>query len=123
VNLSGANPYNVAAGSARQIVEQLIAEDRVHAPLLLNINLQGEEPLGIRVAPMSLVMGTQGYQRRVSPGGQVYLWHQWVAPEDDPVEGTDLYWYSRGYITVTPLKIDQTDNAAVSEMELLFSRP
>jgi 5'-nucleotidase len=123
LNLTGANPYNVAAGSARRIVERLIAEERLNAPLLLNINLQGEEPLGVQVAPMSLVMGAQSYQRRVSPAGQAYLWHQWTAPEDDPVEGTDLYWYARGYITVTPLTIDQTNNATVSEMELLFRQP
>ena len=123
VNLNGPDPYNVSAGWARRIVEQLIAEDRVRAPLLLNVNLQAQEPLGIRVAPMSLVMGTQSYDRRVSPSGQNYLWHEWEFPEDDPIVGTDLYWYSRGYVTVTPLRIDQTDSAAISEMELLFNRP
>jgi 5'-nucleotidase len=123
VNLTGTNPYNVAAGSARQIVELLIAEERLHSPLLLNVNLQGEEPLGIRVGPMSLETGVQSYDRRTSPTGQNYVWSEWLAPEDDPIEGTDLYWYVRGYVTITPLTIDQTDVSAVPEMRTMFERP
>ncbi|NQT91930.1 MAG: 5'/3'-nucleotidase SurE [Lentisphaerae bacterium] len=122
VNLTGPDPYNVAAGWARRVVDKLIAEERIRAPLLLNVNLQAEEPLGIRVAPMSLVTGEQSYDRRISPAGQNYLWAEWSAPEDDPLEGTDLYWFARGYVTITPLQIDQTDSQGISEMELLFKR-
>jgi len=119
----GSNPYARAAGWARQIVEQLRDAGRFETPLLLNVNHPGEEPLGIRVAPMSLAVGTQGYDRRESPRGQEYVWDEWVAPEDDPVEGTDLYWFHRGYITVTPLRIDQTDTAEIPQLEQLFKRP
>ena len=123
VNLNGPNPYQVSAGWAWQVVERLQAEGRLEAPLLLNVNLQGEEPLGIKVAPMSLVMGKQTYDRRTSPIGRDYLWSEWLAPEDDPIEGTDLYWYARGYVTITPLRIDQTDLGAISTLESFFIRP
>jgi 5'-nucleotidase len=119
----GTDPYRVAAGWARRIVEQLEAEGRLRAPLLLNVNLQGEEPLGIRVAPMSMQVGEQEYDRRVSPGGQVYLWDMWEPPEDDPIEGTDLYWFVRGYVTITPLSVDQTEAALLGELEPLLGRP
>lgn len=123
VNLTGPDPYNFSAGWARQIVEQLQAEERLHAPLLLNVNLQATEPVGIKVAPMSLATGLQSYDRRTSPAGQEYVWAEWIAPEDDPVEGTDLYWYARGYVTITPLRIDQTDSAEIASLEALFIRP
>ena len=123
VNLTGPDPYNFSAGWALQIFETLSSEGRLHAPLLLNVNLQATEPVGIKVAPMSLVMGEQSYDRRTSPAGQDYVWAEWLAPEDDPIEGTDLYWYSRGYVTITPLSIDQTDSAAISTLESLFKRP
>jgi len=123
VNLDGPDPYNVSAGWARQVVELLRDEGRIQVPLLLNVNLQGEEPLGIKVGPMSLETGIQRYDRRTSPGGQDYLWAEWYAPEDDPVEGTDLYWYRRGYVTITPMSIDQTDSAAIFILEPLFNRP
>lgn len=87
MNLTGPDPYSVSAGWARRVVEQLLAEERVRPPLLLNVNLQAEEPLEIRLAPTSLVTGVQSYDRRVSPGRQVYLWHERSAPEDRPLEG------------------------------------
>jgi 5'-nucleotidase len=123
VNPTGSDAYQVAAGWARRIVQQLLAEGALRAPLLLNVNLQGQQPAGIRVTPMSLAMGEQRYDRRVSPRGQTYLWDDWSPPEDDPVEGTDLFWFRRGYITITPLRIDQTDTAAIPMLERLFSRP
>ena len=123
VNLTGPDPYNVSAGWARQIVEQLQAEERLKAPLLLNVNLQATEPVGIKVAPMSLAMGVSSYDRRTSPFGQDYAWAEWIAPDDDPIEGTDLYWYERGYVTITPLRIDQTDSAEIASLEALFRRP
>lgn len=123
VNLTGPNPYTVSAGWARRVIERLNMEGRLHAPLLLNVNLQAEEPLGIMVAPMSLETGVQSYDRRMSPSGYDYLWSEWSAPEDDAIEGTDLYWYARGYVTITPLAIDQTDQAMIPELELIFKRP
>jgi 5'-nucleotidase len=123
VNPIGPDAYQVAAGWARRIVERLHMEGRLRAPLLLNVNLQGQQPAGIRVAPMSLALGEQRYDRRVSPRGQVYLWDDWAPPEDDAVEGTDLFWFHRGYITITPLRIDQTDPAEIPTLERVFTRP
>jgi 5'-nucleotidase len=123
VNLDGVNPYRLAAGWARNVLEQLQSYDRLQAPLLLNVNLQSEEPVGIRVAPISMETGVQRYERFITPTGQAYLFNDWLAPEDDPVEGTDLYWYSRGYVTITPLAIDQTDTARLREIDLIFHHP
>jgi len=120
---SGPDAYAAAAGGARQVLASLQTEDRIRAPLLLNVNFPCVAPQGIRVAPMSLATGTQGYDQRVSPGGQGYLWDTLSPPEDDPVVGTDLYWFQRGYITITPLRIDQTDSAQIAEMELVFHQP
>jgi len=117
------NPYPSAAGWARRIVEQLRDAGRLRAPLLLSVNLPAVEPQGIRVASMSLLTGVQAYERRVSPGGQAYLWDVWSPPDDDPDEGTDLHWFVRGYITITPLRIDQSDAGAIPELEALFNRP
>lgn len=120
---TGSDSYAAAAGWARQVLERLQTEDRIRAPLLLNVNLPCGAPQGIRVAPMSLATGTQGYDQRVSPEGQRYLWDTSSPPEDDPVVGTDLYWLHRMYITITPLQIDQTDLAQIEEMKRVFDRP
>jgi 5'-nucleotidase len=120
---SGPDSYDIAAGWARQVLETLQTEDRLRAPLLLNVNVPCGEVQGIRVVPMSLAPGTQDYDRRVSPRGQVYLWDTWSPPDDDPVVGTDLYWLHRMYVTITPLTIDQTDSAQIAEMKLVFHQP
>jgi 5'-nucleotidase len=101
--------YRVAAGWARRVLETLLRDGLVHAPLLLNVNVPAGGPQGIRVTAMSLTLGNQRYERRTSPRGLDYLWDDWSPAETDGDEGTDLYWFSRGFVTVTPLTVDQTD--------------
>jgi broad specificity polyphosphatase/5'/3'-nucleotidase SurE len=71
---------------------------------------------------MSLALGEPRYERRQSPRGVEYYWDTWVVPEDDSVEGTDLYWIARNYITVTPLMVDQTDREALGVLRGMFER-
>ena len=114
--------FAVAAGVARRLVADLVERDLLHAPLLLNVNVphvEDGEPRGIKPASMSLVLGEQRYERRVSPRGAVYYWDDWSAPEDDVSAGSDLYWFVRGWVTVAPLRIDQTD---LDALELLRER-
>jgi 5'-nucleotidase len=101
--------YGVAGGWARRVVAALIEADALRAPLLLNVNVPAGTPVGIRVAPMSLDLGEQRYDDRRSPRGLRYLWDDWSAPDSASVGGTDLDWFVQGYVTVTPLAIDQTD--------------
>jgi len=112
--------YRVAAGWARRVLETLIRDGLVHAPLLLNVNVPAGGPQGIRVASMSLALGNQRYERRASPRGVDYLWDDWSPADEDPTEGTDLYWFRRGFVTVTPLTVDQTDAAMGSRLEEVF---
>jgi 5'-nucleotidase len=121
VNVGGdSSYYRVAAGWARRVLETLIRDGFVHAPLLLNVNVPAGGPQGIRVASMSLALGNQRYERRTSPRGLDYLWDDWSPADEDPTEGTDLYWFRRGFVTVTPLTVDQTDAAMGSRLEDVF---
>ena len=123
-NVGGdAEYYRVAAGWARRVVEALVQEGQLHGTLLLNVNIPADGPAGVRVAPMSLTLGEQRYDRRESPRGLVYLWDDWSPPGDDMVEGTDLFWFSRGFVTVTPLTVDQTDRATLSSLGEAFGEP
>lgn len=122
VGVGSSQDYHVAAGHARQLVERLRAAGMIAPPLLLNVNVPAGGPAGVKVAPMSLALGTQGYERRYTPRGQLYFWDNWSPPEGDPVEGSDLFWFSRGYVTVTPLRIDQTDVAELPILEQGLNR-
>ena len=118
-NVRGEGDYSVAAGWARRVMEALIEADVLHAPLLLNVNIPMGEPIGIRVASMSLDLGLQRYEERRSPRGLRYVWDNWAAPES-ATDGTDLDWFGRGYVTVTPLALDQTDRARLAPLDAVF---
>lgn len=102
--------YHATAGFARHLIERLAREGRLRPPLLLNINV----PAGVanvlpavRVTRQSVKTSSQRYERRTNPSGQLYFWDNWDPPADD-AEGTDLNAFNRGFITVTPLRVDQT---------------
>ncbi|OGU05692.1 MAG: 5'/3'-nucleotidase SurE [Gemmatimonadetes bacterium RBG_16_66_8] len=112
VSLEGSDlvDFHAAAGFTRRFIERLRNEGRLRAPLLLNVNVPagvaGVLPV-VRVTRLSLVRSSQRYDRRTTPNGQLYFWDNWQAPTED-VEGTDLYAFMHGSISVTPLSIDQT---------------
>jgi 5'-nucleotidase len=122
VGVGSHQDYEIAAGYARQLVERLRALGKIAPPLLLNVNVPAGGPAGIKVAPMSLVLGEQAYDRRYTPRGQLYFWDAWSPPEGEAVEGSDHYWFSRGYVTVTPLRIDQTDTSELPILEQGLNR-
>jgi 5'-nucleotidase len=119
-NVRGDGDYRVAAGWARRVLTTMIEAGALRAPLLLNVNVPYGTPLGIRVAPMSLELGEQRYDDRRSPRGLRYLWDDWSAPADTTGDGTDLDWFARGYVTVTPLAIDQTRESMLEPLGALF---
>lgn len=116
--------YATAAGAVRVLVEQLLAEGLLEPGLLLNVNLPAASSRsyrGVRVARQSTAPNTSDYEPRTSPRGRLYFWDMWQ-PAFDDVEGTDLYYFNRGYITITPFKIDQTDGATLDAFQPRLDR-
>jgi 5'-nucleotidase len=122
-NVGRGGDYGVAAGWAKRVLATLIEGDVLRPPLLLNVNVPSGTPVGIRVAPMSLDLGDQRYDDRVSPRGLRYLWDDWSAPDGASSAGSDLDWFLQGYVTVTPLEIDQTDRPMLGPLNTLFEGP
>jgi 5'-nucleotidase len=77
----------------------------------LALNVPAGAIKGLRVVPHSLKNGTNRYDRRESPTGQLYFWNVWTEPVDDDPD-TDVGAITNGYAAVTPLRIDQNDEAA-----------
>ncbi len=113
--------YQAAARYVRTLVEELKGRDMLSSGLLLNINLPTGVANGIRGVQLtnaSTDAGVQGYERRQRPRGGTYYWDTWREKEDD-VEGTDIHGIAQGYITITPLIVDQTDYARIEAFEFL----
>ena len=114
--------YAAAAGFMKTLVRQLREGGAIEPGLFLNVNVPAasSRPLmGVRVVRQSVAPNTANYEPRTSPRRRLYFWDNWQ-PAFDDVEGTDLYGFNRGYIVITPFKIDQTDVRALETLKPLL---
>jgi 5'-nucleotidase len=87
---------------------------------VLNVNLPNRpwsEIQGVRLTRL----GTRSYSdtliKKVDPRGRAYYWIGGQDPVWLPQSGSDFSAVSEGFVSVTPLVLDLTDNQAMSEME------
>ena len=108
--------YKRAAQIARSVIDRVL-EHKLDAHGVVNINIPCTEsddaPMpSIRVVEMNAAPGTEEYERRVSPAGQVYYW---VATDGmaftHTAPDTDVEALLERCVTVTPLTYVLTDHA------------
>jgi 5'-nucleotidase len=103
--------FDALAPWVERVLELLIERD--HCPLL-NVNFP-LEPRGLRWTRQSV----RHYDGRVVPGhdprGRPHFWITTV-PLEAPDEGTDRWAVSQGWISLTPLRLDLTDEKALEEV-------
>jgi 5'-nucleotidase len=122
--------YDVAARHARETIDRLLkaARDRAGARTVsglqphasLSINLPVTEADGptppMRVCPMNVHGMIDAYRKGTNPLGEDYYWADGAPLEFHATEaGSDVQELFNRCITVTPLKYDLTDYAAVAE--------
>lgn len=127
----GRTRFDVAAAHARRTIDRILSHGmgergglRPHDCLSINIpiceegtSLQPPTPdrPGVRVCPHNIHGLEDSYERRVSPGGDVYYWSAGSGlgfRTADP--GTDVDLIKQRFITVTPLRYDLTAHEQVS---------
>jgi 5'-nucleotidase len=119
----GRADFQYACQYARKLVGTVL-EKGLPPKSVLNVNvpqLRDDEIKGVRVTRL----GKRTYQdtliERTDPRGRAYYWIGGDAPIWEPEEGTDFLAVDEGYVSVTPLHLDLTDNAlraALSEWTL-----
>jgi 5'-nucleotidase len=117
VSLRGdeAADYGAAAAYVRQLVDQLRARNELRPGLFLNVNVPAGQRNGVMVARLSTKPRYDTFERRTSPRGRLYYWPDFRQLEDDD-EGTDVWGFVRGYITVTPMTLNVTDAVATKRL-------
>lgn len=110
--------WTTAGILARRVLQHMLA-DPLPPRVFLNLNVPDlplDQVAGIR--PASL--GRRDYSPLVAqnrdPRGREYFWVGGAPLELDDTEGTDGYWFRRGYATLTPLHPDQTHRGALERM-------
>ena len=79
---------------------------------LINVNFPPKPPVGMRWTRQSL----RHYDGKIVPGedplGRKHFWFT-VTPVEDVEEGTDRWAVEHGYVSLTPIRLDLTDESAL----------
>lgn len=83
---------------------------------LVNVNLPAKAPKGVLWTRQSV----RRYDGKVVPGkdpmGRTHFWFT-VVPIESVEEGTDRWAVEQGYVSITPLRLDLTDEKALADVE------
>ncbi|MBI2955958.1 MAG: 5'/3'-nucleotidase SurE [Acidobacteria bacterium] len=102
-----AKEYAATAAFVRELIEELRASGRLRPGLFLNINAPAGEWRGVRITRQSTTATPQLFSRFASPRGGVYYWSDYAHLGQDE-EGTDVWAFLNGFISITPMELDQT---------------
>ncbi len=87
---------------------------------LLNVNIPHrpwEEIAGVAVTRLGSRKYRDTLVRKVDPRGRDYYWIGGEDPVWEPRPGTDFHAVHDGWISVTPLRLDLTDDGALAELD------
>jgi 5'-nucleotidase len=89
--------------------------------MVLNVNVPPGKPKGVKITRLGVRQYTNVFSKRVDPRGGEYYWMAGTPHDvngDEP--GVDLWAISNGYISITPLQYDLTDNQGAAVIESLL---
>lgn len=111
--------WDTATRVARHLAETVHREG-LPAHTLLNVNVPNlpiEQVKGYAVTRMGQSRFVETFDRRVDPRGNVYYWMDGSLEPCGDTEGTDLEALERGYVSLTPIWFDLTNQAALPALQ------
>ena len=113
--------YATTAAYMRQLVDQLREAKLLKTGLFLNVNAPAGERKGVMLTRLSAKTSKEKFERRESPGRRVYFWSAYrpFDRSDMAEEGTDIWAYLHGYISITPMTLDVTEPKAFEGLRSL----
>jgi 5'-nucleotidase len=111
--------FENAADYSYNLITKILGSNFDFTMTLLNINIPSISNIkGIRTTYLNKNFYDDQYEKRVDTFGKDYYWLSGEFPMDSLGEGSDQMAVNNGYISVTPLKVDQTYH---EKLELLNS--
>jgi 5'-nucleotidase len=115
VSLVDGGDFAVAARVARLVAMRVLVEGLARQTLL-NVNVPGEAPRGIRFTRL----GQRVYGGKVveqnDPRGRPHYWLGGGPPQWEALDGTDMGAVHEGFVAITPLHMDLTNHRALALM-------
>lgn len=105
-----------------QRIIRTVLDNGLPPGVCLNVNMPKDcTPRGIKTTACSPGRWTEEYADYTSPHGQRFYWLTGVYKDFEPQNPAgDNYWLNRGYITVVPIRPDQTAHDAIGRLSTLF---
>lgn len=110
--------YAPAARAALTVAKRVL-EHGLPAGVLLNVNvpyLQDDAFKGYTITRQGLRVYRDVLDARLDPRGSPYYWIGGEIPTGVAEDGTDFGALSAGYVSITPLQLDLTDQAALKSL-------
>jgi 5'-nucleotidase len=98
--------------SVREVLEMLLPLGELK---LVNVNFPNEEPLGALWTRQSVRLYDGKVVPDSDPMGRQHFWFT-VVPITETEEGTDRWGVEHGYVSITPLRLDLTDEKALARI-------
>jgi 5'-nucleotidase len=112
--------YKAAAGFVAALVREL-ARKGFEKGMLLNVNVPALPPdkiKGIKITRQDLQPTVEFFEKKESREGRDFYWPSYKVLPGGP-EGTDIWAVRNGFISITPLSLDQTGPAALQSLKSL----
>ena len=115
-----------AAQVARAVVEQVLAQQPMQRPWLLNVNIPNRADalsLPRQITRLGRRHASEAVIRQTSPRGETIYWIGPAGDAREAGEGTDFHATASGSVSITPLQVDLTDHASLPGWGHTFGRP
>lgn len=89
--------------------------------ILLNINVPAvDRPAGVKITRLGNRRYVNIFEKRVDPRGRLYYWMAGEPLEaEEGAAGTDVEAVRNNYVSITPLRLDLTDESAFERLKFL----
>ncbi len=105
--------YSAAAGVGATLARLAALRGLPHG-VVLNVNVpEGANPGRIAITRMGVQRYSDIFERRVDPRGEIYYWLCGNPEAPEPGNGLDTDAVASGAVSVSPIRFDMTDNAAL----------
>jgi 5'-nucleotidase len=104
--------YTLAESWLGENLAELVAHP-LPALSFWNVNVPNQEPIGHKYTTMGKRIYKDRVEMREDPWGRPYYWQGGTAVLTDHAPGTDVAAIMDGYVSVTPISLDWTDQASL----------
>lgn len=105
--------YSQVSKHASKIVNDIKDKLNILNDCILNVNIPNGEVKGTKITRLGERKYENVLEERVSPHGKRYFWIGGKVKELEQENDSDIIAIEEGYITITPVNIDMTNNKKI----------